>query len=1069
MIWVLVLLMAGVPALRAQGTTSSISGTIWDATDKVLPGVTVTVTHLDTSISRTLISDDAGGYRAQGRESGTYEVKAELTGFQTSIRTGIQLTVGRGALVNLILKVGEMTEQVIVSGETSPVAWEPALSGLVTNQQIANLPLNGRNLIQLTLLEAGVSNVIRSSAFNGNIERGFGIDISVTGARPHQNSFLLDGADINGWRGKLPGSLVGVQMGVESVREVRVLTSNFSAQYGRAAGGIITAITKSGGNQFHGSLFAFHRNDNLDATDFISNSRGVGQPPLIRNQFGGSIGGPIIKDRTFFFFSYEGLRDRTGVTGIANVPTVEARQGNLPGRPPITVEEAVKPYLDLWVLPDMCGNRPCRENGDGMAEHAVSYTQPTDENYFTARIDHSFSDNHSFFGRWTLDDADRRYGFNTVNWIQANTLAHYWTLEVKSIFTPKLLNVIRYSFIRTHQVEVNDTVIPIDPSLWFLPEDQQLGSLWISGAGQLGSSVLSPTPSELRPFEFVQNLFQFSDGLTYTTGRQTWKVGADIRRYQYNGFRTNRIGGRYRFFDFEDFLMARPFRVEGPFPGSDFHRGLRQWIMGFYVEDNVQVRPNFTVNVGLRYEFTTVPTEVNGKISNLRHPGDAEVTPGDPYFLNPSKWNFAPRVGFSWDPFGDGRTAVRSAFGLFHALVDINAFGQPYFTMPPGVQFNVSTRDFPDGQIPFPDPLAKGLPPGSFIAFSIPFDSIKQPYLMKWNLDLQREIFQGTLASVGYIGSRGVKLWTDSEYNICLPDFSSDGRRFFQESCEPRSPHFSSITARKTPSSSFYHALIAKVNRRFSNDFALQVSYTFSKSIDDESGYRIPSEPGGTTLIWQGTIDNQQAVRGLSDFNVQNNLVVSGSWALPGPQGSGLVTALAGGWQLHGILTLTDGYPVTPKISPSWSFDQGSFNSGYVPDLVPGGNNNPVLGGPDHYFDLTQFALPQEVTDPSLITGCGPRPNRCRFYGNLGRNTLISPGVATLDFSLMKKWPLAFLGEAGSMTFRAEFFNIFNRANFAAPGLRMFNSRGQCCGSAGRITSTTTTARQIQLALRMTF
>jgi len=716
----------------------------------------------------------------------------------------------------------------------------------------------------------------------------------------------------------------------------------------------------------------------------------------------------------------------------------------------------VKPYLDLWVLPDMCGGKLCRENGDGMAEHAFSYTQPTDQGYFTARIDHNFSDKHSFFGRWTFDDADRRFGFNTVNWIQAKTRAHYWTLEEKSIFTPKLLNVIRYSFIRTHQVEVNDTVIPIDPSLWFLPEDQQLGGMWINGSGGVGSSVLSPTPTHLRPQDFVQNLFHFSDGLTYNAGMHTWKMGADIRRYQYNGLQGSRLGGRYQFRDFEDFLRAGP-------------RGLRQWIMGFYVEDDVQLRPNLTLNVGLRYEFITVPSEVNGKISNLRHPDDAEITFGNPYFSNPSERNFAPRIGFSWDPFGDGRTAIRSAFGVFHALVDLDAFRQPLFSTPPAVRFVFRTRDFPDGQIPFPDPLAKGIPPGSFSVWSVPATSIKQPYLMKWNLDLQREIFPGTLASMGYIGSRGVALWTDSEHNICFPDFSADGKRFFREGCDSsRNPNFATINVRKTPSSSFYHALFAKANRRFSNNFALQVAYTFSKSIDDESGYRLPGQPGvGRRLMWQGTIDDQQAVRGLSDFDVRNNFVASGSWFLPGPQ-SGLAAFIAGGWQLNGILTLSDGYPVSPTISAAWNFDDG-FSGVYLPDLVPGGDHNPVLGGPDQYFDVTQFAPPQEVTDPSVVAGCGPRPNRCRFYGNLGRNTLIAAGVATLDFSLMKKWPLALLGEEGNMMFRAEFFNLFNRANFAGPSLQVFNSRGTCCGNAGRILRTTTTARQIQLALRMTF
>jgi hypothetical protein len=342
--------------------------------------------------------------------------------------------VGRSAVVDISLKVGEVSTQVTVTGEAALVETrEATLSGLVSTQAIADLPLNGRNMIQLTLLEGGVSNVMRASPINNSVTTGFGMEITVAGARPTENSFLLDGADINDNHNKIPASVAGVQMGVDSIREFKMLTANFSAEYGHAGGGIITAVTKSGSNQFHGSLFEFLRNSSLDARNFFA----VGKDPFKRNQFGGSLGGPIAKDRTFFFANYEGLRDRLGVTTIAGVPTIAARQGIIPGLAPIPVANSVKPYLSLWPLPNG------RDFGDGRAEHIFNYSAPTNENYLVAKLDHNFSDKHSFFGRYTIDYATSLRNFNTVNFANPVTHSQYVTVEEKSIFTPRLLNVIR--------------------------------------------------------------------------------------------------------------------------------------------------------------------------------------------------------------------------------------------------------------------------------------------------------------------------------------------------------------------------------------------------------------------------------------------------------------------------------------------------------------------------------------------------------------------------------------------------------------------------------------------------
>ncbi|MBI4456050.1 MAG: TonB-dependent receptor [Acidobacteria bacterium] len=1026
------LFIAFIPIGLAQGTTASITGRVADESDAVVPGVTITITNLDTGVSRTAISDDAGRYRTPELEVGSYEVKAELAGFQTSIRRGIQLTVGRSAVVDLTLKVGEVSEQVTVTGEVSLVETrEATLAGVVTTQSIGDLPLNGRDFVQLTLLEAGVANAIKASTATISTIRGFGMNITVAGSRPTSNSFLLDGADINDHRNKMPGSISGVTLGVDSVREFKMLTTNFSAEYGRAGGGVITAITKSGTNEFHGSLFEFHRNDNLDARNFFAREK----DPFVRNQFGGSIGGPIVKDQTFFFANYEGLRDRLGQTARINVPTAAARQGILPGLPPVQVAESVKPYLSLWPLPNG------RDFGDGRGEYIYSFSEPTDENYVVGKVDHNFSQDHSFSVRYTFDNATALKDFNTRSWGKYFTRNQYATLEEKAIITPHLLNVARFSLVRSRQGDVNQVDLPTDPSLYFIPEAGEIGDLGVSGLG-------SVNPDDSRPREFVQNLFHFNDAITYDSGRHSWKMGTDIKRYQYNGLSVSRYGGRWSFDSLVDFLQANPRQIEAQLPTADSRRGLRNWVMAFYVQDDMQLRSNFALNLGLRYEFITVPNEVNNKISNLRFNSDRELSFGEPYFPNPSLRNFDPRIGFSWDPSGDGKTAIRSAFGVFHDQIAMVWFQQPAFRMLPAATVGVTRPSFPH-------PFGARLPqPGIDVplqVFNFPWDGINNPYLMKWNLNIQREIVPGTVATIGYIGSRGVKLGRIDQYDIAQPEILPDGRRFFRQGTPTRNPAFEGIEVRTARANSFYHGMVLKVSRQFAEGFSLQGSYTLARSIDDISTVSNSTEfPGGT---YQGTIDDPDSMRGLSEFDVRHSVVINGSWAIPGPAGDVWAVQLVKGWQLNGILSLSSGPPLTVALGSGWVFDaaQGQGQT-YTPDLIPGGNNSPVLGGPDRYFDPTQFALPSR-----------------NFYGNVGRNTLIGPGRATLDFSLMKKTPFRLLGEKGEVEFRSEFFNIFNRPNFASPSLSVFDGRGRSQGAAGRITRTTTTERQIQFGLKITF
>lgn len=1100
---ILLLTIIAAPVMLAQSIKANISGTVSDETGGVLPGVEITVTNLDLAVSRTVVSNDLGRYLASELELGTFEVKAALVGFQTSVRTGIALTVGRAAVVHLTLTVGSISEVVTVTGEAALVDTQSnTIAGLVDSQQIADLP-GRRDMLRFALLEGGVKQSVMASGNVGSpsILSGYGISMTIAGARAHQNNFLLDGARVNTVQNSGPAGIANIQLGADSIREMKVMTANYGAEFGSAAGGVVSWVTKSGTNLFHGSTFWYHRNDNLNANTFINNKTGADKDPLIYNQYGASIGGPVIKDRTFFFFNYEGITQRASLTGIANTITPEAKMGILPkgafggtcdpdfpenpatGKCEGTVAASVVPYLDLWDLPNG------KDNGNGTAQLLIPGGSPIDQNYYVAKVDHNFNESHSIFVRATHDRGSTTTGNNGRYQQAASTGADNWTIEERSVFSPQLVNSIRYSLARsTVKQEDELTGTAIDPSLYFIPWMGTMGQFWIGGSGTLGTPVISPTPSDGSPRRQTQNVFHFSNDASYIRGNHTFKFGVENRRVQNNLTFVSSWGGRYRFSNLPDFLLGIPsqsrggeeFQANGS--NTDFGRGWRMSLWGFYINDSIQARPNLTVNLGLRYEPHTIPTEVNDKISNVRDPfRDTTYTFGDPFFENPSLGNWAPRIGLAWDPTGEGKTSIRAGIGVFYHLLDIaGSFLQGTISMPPSVGFTLSPgcSTCPGGVVPFPNPLSIEIPAGSQAAFGKPFKDIQTPLVYRWNLDIQREVAPGTVASIGYVGSHGIRLWADRQINACPTEFG-DGRRFTQSGCEwRRNPNFSTNQMRDNPSSSKYHGMILKVNRRFSQGFSLNASYTWSKSIDDDQGIR-GGQSSGSVLIWGGSIDNIKAGRALSDFNTGRNLVVNGSWALPGPQ-SGWQAAVAGGWQVNAILSIADGPPFTAGISRNWGY-QGPNTDRYAASLLPGRDNNASNPGDvDNYIDKTAFTLPASSNpadqakaqgSPALnVAGCGNGSAECRAYGDLGRNTVHGPGVNTFDFSVLKNWAVPQFGEQGSFQFRAEFLNMFNRANFGRPTtLDVFSSRGSVSSSAGVITKHTTSARNIQLALRIIF
>ncbi|MBI2822289.1 MAG: TonB-dependent receptor [Acidobacteria bacterium] len=1021
--------------LFAQTTTATVFGSVKDETAAVLPGVEIKVTNLQTGITRHTVTGDDGTYRVSELPPGEYEVSASIIGFQTTVRTGIALTVGRRAQVDLTLKVGQIAEAVTVTGEAPLVETaSSALAGLVDEKQIRELPLNGRNFVQLALLETGV---VHARTTTTSAVQGTGLKMSFHGARVDFNNFMMDGTSINSVNEKAIGGSSGQAMGVETIREFQIITSNYSAEFGRAGGGVINAVTKSGTNAFGGSIFYFHRNDNLDARNFFD----PGSPPEFRrNQFGVTAGGPIRKDKTFIFGGYEGLREGLGLTLISRVPNAAARNGVLPTGT-VAIDPAVRPYLELWPLSNG------RDFGDGRAELLRGDTQVTDQDFFQVRVDHNFSENDSFFMRYTMEDSTRETPQLIPNFLHKDDVrGQFVTIEEKKILSPRILNVFRFGFNRSDVSYVQD---PLDnrvsnSSLWFIPNAS------VPGLGVLSVSGLdNPGGVQNRPRRRLQNVFQWTDTMEYTAGSHSFKMGAEAQRIQVNEAETDQGSGNFSFANLRNFLLAQPSSFVGATAQSEWVRGWRQTLVGLFMQDDVRLRPNLTFNLGLRWEFTTSPNEVNGRASRILNPEtDTTWIVGNPLIVIP-KDNLSPRLGFAWNPFGGGKTSIRGGVGLFHQMVFRHWYWTSGNTVPPFIE-RVSV-EIP--LVSFPNPFVRSAgrrPPLDFDL--VEFDSGSVPSIMQYNLTLQRELFLGNVLSVSYVGSRGLHLGRFRDPNTAVAEILPDGRKFFAPGLQRRNPAWNQARFRALESSSWYNSLQVGFNRRMKEGLQLRTSYTWSHSTDDASGAAGSDFTNSNTLPEDSYDLKREWAH--SNFDVRHVLSVSFTYDLPLGRGlSGTAGRFLGEWQINGIVNVTSGVPFSVENNSRLDRDRDRAFGASRPDLAPGRKNNPMLGGPDRYFDPGAFRL-QEAG----------------FYGNLGRHTVIGPGLATFDFAVIKQIRVR---ERSSVQFRAEFFNLLNRANFDVPGSsgrQVFrDATGVPSGDAGRIVSTTTTSRQLQFGLKVMF
>ena len=1037
--------------LNAQVSGGALSGIVTDASQAAIPNAQVTLIDVATGVAGTVATDERGFYTAPDLLPGSYEMTIAAPGFTTQVRTGITLNVGARPVLNVVMQPGDPARVVRVSAEAPTDPASSAVGGNVSTSTVVDSPLNGRDWTQLATLQAGVTGVQAGSAQGGgNSQRGFGAALSISGARPDQNSYRLDGVSINDYSNGAPGSVLGDNLGVDAVEQFSVLGSNYPAEYGRTTGGVINAVTRSGTNAFHGSVYEFLRNSALDARNFFD----ARIPPFKRNQFGGSLGGPLRKDRSFVFADYEGLRQSLGITQVDTVPSATARKGSL-STGVVAVDPAVSRFLGaFYPLP----NGPLFGNGDtGIFSFAGQ--QVTTENYFTAKLDHKLSERDSISGTFMRDNSNVVQP-DPFDELLAKVVSRRQlvTLREQHIFNSKFLNASRFGFNRAVAIEggVTKVMNPLlaDAAFGFVP-GLFVGEVQaVPGITNFTGGLNAQHPGTRSSSRNVTwNSFQWTDDAVLIKGVHALQFGALVERMQDNLLSTTRINGVFKFSSLSDLLTNRPRNFVGLLPVPIPTFGIRQTLFGTYLQDDIHVRKNLTINAGARYEMATVPTEAHGRLSNLGHLTDTEPQLGSPYFLNPTIRNFEPRVGFAWSPFTDGKAAIRGGFGIFDVLP------LPYtFTLITPFPVPFSHRVFGDV-----------LPPGSFPTGAFPElagDSTtasatyiehapKRSYVMQWNLSASREITNGLNLTIGYVGSRGVhQPFRVDNFDMVLPTLTPAGYLFPPApSSQKLNPNFGRVTGMLWQANSFYDALQAVVTKRLSQGLQFRGAYTFGKSIDTLSAtVADDAYPNG---LLNPLFFDQRTTRGLSDFDVRQTFVSNFTWEVPAPKmGSRLTEWAFGGWQVGGIYRASSGQPFTPLLGGD-PLGMKLDETNEPPNRVfgPGCETLTNHGNPNHYIKTQCLAFP------------APASQR----GNLGRNTLIGPGVSKFDASVFKNNLTRLFSENTNVQFRAEFFNLFNRANFASPtdNLTVFDQTGNRISSAGLITSTQTSSRQIQFAVKV--
>jgi hypothetical protein len=1050
--------------------SASLSGIITDPFGAAVSGASVEVKSLDTGVARTAETDAGGRYRFLGLPVGRYEILVTKEGFAEGIRSGIRLAVGQDASADLSLRVGKVTEQLKVS-EDAPVVnlTTRDISGLVGERQVKDLPLNGRSYDLLLTLNPGIVNFTWEKTGGVGVSNSTtGNNFAVSGNRPQQNIFLLNGVEFTGAaeNNMQPGGSSQQLLGVDAVREFNVLRDSYGPEYGKHPGGQITIVTQSGTNQLHGSVYEFLRNNAFDAPNYFD--RGPA-PPFQRNQFGAALGGPLQNNKTFLFANYEGLRQHLHQTSVAFVPDDAARASAVP---------AVQPLLSLWPeSPTEACNPPCQ-----IAQYFGSPLQTIREDFGTVRLDHNWSSRDSLSAIYTMDDGND-FTSTVLDPYSSDILTlreQVLSLDETHSFSASDVNVARVGYSRAGYFFTGEPTpgTPAATVSGFLV-GHPIGAVVVGGSAASNPQATiglagSNNGSNLR---IARNLFTFEDRVSMTRGRHQLTFGAWFQPFQSNETIALSQYGQATFSSLANFLQGNVTSfLWDPSPTEmNWHSLFGAW----YAEDVIRVLPRVTLSFGFRDEFTTGWNEAHARAANYTFIkgviSNAPLLGNSLFTVNHAKFLPQPRIGLAWRPLTD-KTVIRAGFGMYNDLQDAlgyradqNAPSNPTYSV------GSASTPFPFSSLPVdpsaPPPAGAKLVPGGVQR------DMKTPTLVSWSLRVQQEITPDTSLTVGYLGTRGYHELIGVDANEpfpvicpaspCPANYPSTFPAQLAGRPVPAGTYYVPTNVRANPTiantwtwfslgTSNYHALQVDANHRFSHGFSLRGVYTWSKALDDGDSLNGTAAANAPGLV--SNPFNLRADYGLATYDVRHIGVLNAVYTLPfgkgQPIGNGLEgwsNALASGWSVNSIVTIQSGFPFTPQLSYNPS-NNGDTRNPVRPFVNPDFSGPVILGKPSQWFNPNAFLAP---------------PANSGFYGNSGRDTLIGPDLATGDFSAFKTTTLH---ERLTLQFRAEIFNLLNRANFNTPNLITFTSSStgtKTSATAGAITGTSTTSRQVQFGLKL--
>ncbi len=1105
----LVTLFVGTSAY-AQVVGATLSGTVKDPSGAVIPGATVLIENTATGVQTKVTTNAAGVYAAPSLLPGPYMVTVTSTGFQTAVQSNITLVVGGQGTSNFTLQVGKASQTVHVQGISAAAVQleSPSVSAVVSQHTISTLPLNGRDWTQLATLQPGVSVVhTQASSSSPTVNRGargYGTQLSDSGHSPFENSYRVDGIVINDYTNSAPGSVAGVTLGVDAIQEFSVETSAYSANYGMASGAVINAISRSGTNQFHGSAYGFLRDEGLDARSYFA---GTGQKPRFhRNQFGIDAGAPIRKNKMFIFGDYEGIRQNQALTYSDNVLSPNARQGILAGGgPPVAscpsgstlvtpgqsntcIANGVLPYLALWPAAGQKVTGTFGAISGDTQGYAVSTGSPYSEDYYTARFDANISASDKFAASFFYDKSPQTLP-DALSYVttQSNSKRQMYELSETHIFGSGFVNVARFGFSRAHGI-LSSPLSALNPAA----ADSSLGIVAGRNSPILFVPGLTPTSSlgSASFNEFWLNSYQLYDDAFFVHGNHSIRFGVSVNRQQYDHATTFNYTGTVHFGSIAAFLQGDPTNLAVQAATLTPKLYARQTAFGFYVTDAWKVRSNLTATIGLRWEPTTLPANNGIPFQTLANLTDPTLTTRTNLWTdNTSMHDFEPRVGVAWDPFGTGKTSVRAAFGVYDMLKLPWLYG--FATV--GDQYPFLIRSVANNLQPGDFPVVKSVTLGAN-SYGVNSFTAKPPvsYNVVWNINVQRSITPTMTATIGYVGSHGVHLPSQpDDVNWSLPTYSSAAGGYIWP-CAPNgsgtctvpggsalNPNFGGIRAMLFNNSDKYNALEMGVTKSISNGLEFQGSYTWSKCIDTGSDTYI-ADPFNNSLAATGDYMyfSHNLTKGLCDYSIGQNFVFSSIWSIPSGHLTGATKYLLGGWQLGGIVTAQSGAPFSVLMGGDPLHRNAGDGNSDQPNRLP--NCNPITGNVSAYINLSCFTVPTAPAAAASVCNqteffnyAGTIPSGqipcANLFGNAGRNSLIGPKLVDVDFAIYKNIPIHAISEAFNVQFQAQLFNAFNHPSFLPPldNVTLFDGTGATVGNAGAIDSTSTSAREIQLALKI--